>query len=217
MRPPTGPGGPPAVTGVVLAGGHSRRFRGLEKTLVAIDGEPMVRRVVEAVRAGTGRPPVVATHTAERRDEVAAVLGPDTTYALDDPGFEGPVAGLVGALDAVSTPWAVAVGGDMPLVSPGAIRWLLGRTVAPADAVAVHVDGTVQPLHAAYRVAAVERVRTDLPRSAGLSALLDRLDVLAVDVDEAPDGVRLRESLLDVDTRADLEGLAGRLTDRRDR
>ena len=217
MSPPPGPGGPPAATGVVLAGGHSRRFRGPEKTLVAVDGEPMVRLVAEAVRAGTGRPPVVATHTAERRDEVAAVLGSEATYALDDPGFEGPLAGLVGALGAVSTPWAVAVGGDMPLVSPGAIRWLLGRTDATADAVAVRDDGTPQPLHAAYRVESVERVRRDLPRSAGLSALLDRLDVLAVDVDEAPDRVRLRESLLDVDTREDLEGLTGRLAGRRDR
>lgn len=217
MSPRTERGGAPPATGVVLAGGHSRRFRGPEKTLVAIDGEPMVRRVVEAVRAGTGRPPIVATHTAERRDEVAAVLGPDTTYVLDDPGLEGPLAGLVGALGAVSTPWAVAVGGDMPLVSPAAIRWLLGRAAGAADAVAVSDDGTPQPLPAAYRVGAVERVRPDLPRAAGLSALLDRLDVLGIDVDDAPDRVRLGESLLDVDTREDLERLTGRLVDRRDR
>lgn len=217
MSPPAEPGGAPTATGIVLAGGHSRRFRGPEKTLVAVDGEPLVRRAVEAVRAGTGRPPVVATHTAERRDEVAAVLEATVEFVLDDPGLEGPLAGLVAALDVVSTPWVVVVGGDMPLVSSAAIRWILGRAAGASDGVAVLDDGTPQPLHAAYRVMALERVRPDLPRAAGPTVLLDRLDVLAVDVGAAPDRVRLHESLLDIDTREDLDRLTDRLAECHDR
>lgn len=205
-------GGPvPDVTGVVLAGGGSTRFSGGDKALAALRGEALIERVADAVRAATGRPPVVGVRTTERREVYETVLG-DVTFARDDPAFDGPLAGVVGALDAVATPWLFVCGADMPLLSADAIRWLAGRRRDDDDAVAPrHPDGTRDPMHTLYRRDAVADARDRLPRSGGVRALLAALDrVQAVPVGAAPPDAGLADSLANVNTRAELDAIRER-------
>lgn len=199
-------------TGVVLAGGTSRRFAVGDKTLATIEGVPLVVRVVDRLAAATGPPVVVSVRTDDQRNDVESALsgvGTRTTFARDHGEFEGPLAGVVAAVDSVETGRTVLVACDMPLLDPGLIEWLAGiGGESEADAV-VPVARRPQPLQAVYRTAAIRTAVTDLPRSGGLSALLDGLSVKYVDIAAAPEAVAAERSLTNVNTVADLEWARG--------
>jgi molybdenum cofactor guanylyltransferase len=130
-------------TGAVLTGGLSRRM-GRDKAFVGIDGEPMVRRVVRALRRA-GAEEVVAVGGDE-----TALLAEDLDRFLPDthPG-EGPLGGVLVALDAAATPMVVVVACDMPDLSVEAVHALVAALGAhPAAAAAV-----AEPLCAAWRPA----------------------------------------------------------------
>lgn len=200
------------VTGLVLAGGRSTRFGDASenKAVATFEERTLLGRVVDAVAAATDRPPVVAVRTPDQRERYASVLSDRTvTFTLDDPAFDGPVAGVFGGTTAVDSSWVFCCGCDMPLLSPEGIRWLLehrqdGRP-ARAALTLHHPDGTLEPLHTVYRRSAVEATRDRLSRSAGPRALLAALDpVRTISVDAAPAAIPLRESLTNVNTRTAL-------------
>lgn len=200
------------TVGVVLAGGGSTRFAGGDKALATVDGTPIIARIADTLREATGRPPVVAVRSDERRDAYRDVLPGDVTFAFDAFDLSGPLAGVVGAAEATSAEWLFVCGCDMPLLSVAAVGWLLDRN-GDGDAVAVRQsDGTIETLHAAYRREAVLSTRDRLPSSGGVRALFSALDsTLTIPPADAPPDVPLSASLSNVNTRADLEAARSRL------
>jgi molybdopterin-guanine dinucleotide biosynthesis protein A len=150
----------------------------------------------------------VVVRTDDQRRAYERLLGERVGFASDAPGFDGPLAGLVGAAGATDARWLACCGCDMPLLDPAAVGWLVDLLDGPAgaaDAVAVeHPDGTVEPLHTLYRRERVVAARERLPRAAGPRALLAGLDVHVVPVAAVPADVPMARSTTSVDTRADL-------------
>ena len=124
----------PRIGAVVLAAGQSRRMGALNKLLIEVDGEPMVRRVAAAALASKAEPVVVVTgHEAER---VQAALGGLDVVVAHNPDFaEGMSTSLdcgLQALDASIDPGldpgldgAVVCLGDMPRTSAALIDRLI--------------------------------------------------------------------------------------------
>lgn len=212
-----------AVTGLVLAGGQSTRFGDADenKAVASVGERTSLGRVVDAVTAATGRSPVVAVRSDDQRRVYADALSDrEVSFAFDDDGFEGPLAGIAGGADALDARWAFCCGCDMPLLSPAAVGWLvdeLGERVRESDrppaALALeHPDGTIEPLHTLYRLSAIERVREELPRTGGPRALLASLPAVeTVPVSAVPDRIPVEESTTNVNTRTDLETATRRL------
>jgi molybdopterin-guanine dinucleotide biosynthesis protein A len=203
---------PAPVTGVVLAGGHSTRFGPENKALADFDGETVLERVLEVVDACTDRPPILAVRSAEQRAELESVVGERSVhFAVDREGFEGPVAGLAGAIDGVASPWLLVSACDMPLVSRDALDWLAAQRGPDLDAVAPTEDGQYHPLLTCYRRSAVADALPKLPGAAGPRVLLEWLDrVRDVPVESTPAGVDLERSLISVDTKRGLATVAPR-------
>jgi molybdenum cofactor cytidylyltransferase len=139
------------VAGVLLAAGASRRMGGDgSKMLLAVDGEPMVRR--QATRAlDAGLDPLVVV-TGHQGDAVRdALAGLDCTFARN-PDFTGPTSGSLHAGlreitdDAVHA--AVVLLGDMPRVTSGMLSALLAAargTIAPLVVSRYGDDGVLAP------------------------------------------------------------------------
>ena len=110
--------GAPRVGALVLAAGQSRRMGALNKLLIEVDGEPMVRRVAAAALASRARPVIVVTgHEAERIR--AALVGFDVVFVHNPDYAEGMSTSLdcgLQALDPVLD-GAVICLGDMPRTS----------------------------------------------------------------------------------------------------
>jgi molybdopterin-guanine dinucleotide biosynthesis protein A len=170
-------GGMPPATGIVLAGGASRRM-GSDKRLLDVDGEPMLRRVARVVADASDE---LIVSVSGERPLPPGVLGEVAARVVVDrrPGA-GPLAGLEAALQEAAHPIVIVVAADMPDIDALLLRILVDRLVqSEADAVAVATDRGPQPLLAAYRrepaLAAATRLLDSGERR--MRALLEALDV----------------------------------------
>ena len=142
-----------SLAGAVLAGGRSSRM-GRDKAFVELDGRPLAAMVLDALREA-GAAPVVAVG-----GDLAnlTALGFDRVVPDRHPG-EGPLGGIVTALDAVAADVVVVLGCDMPWVTAEALGSLVDALAAdPLADVAVGESDRLEPLFAAWRRAACRPV-----------------------------------------------------------
>ncbi len=137
------------LTAAVLAGGRSVRM-GVDKTLLAVDGEPLVSRVVGVVQTVCDHT-VVVTNRPEALAE--AGLPANVPILADEVAYQGPLGGLATAMAAAEDEWVLAVAADMPHLEPGVIRalWDVREGV---DVVLPVGEKGPEPLLALYRVEA---------------------------------------------------------------
>ncbi len=130
------------ITGLVLAGGRGSRMGEVDKGLVSVHGQPLIRHVL------TRLVPQVAgvLISANRNLDTYAALG-HPVMADTDPGFPGPLAGMRAGLLACPTPWLLVVPCDAPALPLDLAQRLAAEVTAndrPA-AVARTASGT-QPV-----------------------------------------------------------------------
>jgi molybdenum cofactor guanylyltransferase len=195
---------PLVVSGIVLAGGRSRRF-GSDKLAARVGAGTLLDRSV-AVVASIATDVVVVV--APRNDRVLAPISGALRIVADPEAHGGPLVGLLTGLEAVDQPLVVVVGGDMPALRPDVLR-LLVRTLASEPtigAVVLRSRGALVPLPAAVRTGAAtdwtRRLVGDGERR--LRSLFERLPTRILEEGEwrpmDPDG----ETLRDVDRPGDL-------------
>jgi molybdopterin-guanine dinucleotide biosynthesis protein A len=135
-------------------------------------------------------------------------------YVADDRPFQGPLSGLATGLRVASSEIVLAVGGDMPALHPGILALLAGRA-RRGIAVALEEAGSIRPLPIALARgpalrAAEELLAARAPRQRSLRAFLETLGATAIPESEWLAIDPRADSLLDVDTRADLDRLRER-------
>jgi molybdopterin-guanine dinucleotide biosynthesis protein A len=164
------------VTGVVLAGGQSRRM-GRDKALLELSGETLLERTVHLLSSICGEVLVIGRDASSPATSGACAL-PD-----DQPGL-GPLGGIATALRALRTERAFFVACDMPLLQPDLIRYLISLT-GEADAVVPRSAYGPQPLHAVYSVACLPAAESCLAEGeCAVSTMLARVPTRIVAPDE---------------------------------
>ncbi len=139
-------GGPKeGVSGVVLAGGQSRRL-GRDKAVELLGGQPMIRRVLEQVAGLTSENIVVVADQA--RGDALPLLD-NTRVVLDVYPGMGSLGGIFSGLAAAENGWAMVTACDMPFLNPDLLGYLLSLREG-ADVVAPVVEGRPEPTHALY-------------------------------------------------------------------
>jgi molybdopterin-guanine dinucleotide biosynthesis protein A len=130
-----------AMSGIILAGGKSRRM-GRDKAFLALGGQSLIEIVIERVRA-VAVEVIVVTNTPLRYAHLSTRLVRDIY-----PGV-GTLGGMHAGLTAARHDHALVVGCDMPFLNPSLLTYL--ASLAPHfDAVVPQVDGLFEPLHAIY-------------------------------------------------------------------
>jgi molybdopterin-guanine dinucleotide biosynthesis protein A len=203
-----------STSGIVLAGGRSRRFGG-DKLGVIIDGRPLLAWAVEALAAACDDVIIV---TAQGYHLPEAFPTP-VRVVSDDIPFGGPLSGTLSGARAAQGHLLIVAGGDMPRMEPPVLRLLLAG-LEPAHEVCVLGAGSDDDPHllpmAMRRQAILDQMEEPI-LSAGrpLRSLLDRLDVSVIP------GARWRRldpsgaTLVDIDSPSDLGMVSsGAATDR---
>ena len=188
------------VTAAVLAGGRSMRM-GVDKTLLPVDGETLLARVVEVVSE-------VCDHTivvTNRPEQIAeAGLGPGTAVLCDEVPNQGPLGGLVTVLREAPDDWVLAVAADVPYLEPDVIRALWDAREGAQVVVTVTEHG-VEPLLALYHrdcLPAARRVLDSGRRR--LVAMFPDLKVVELPLEALREADPSLRSLVNVNTPEDL-------------
>ena len=160
------------VTVAILAGGASRRM-GANKSLVELEGKPLIQHVLDRVRR-LNVPILLVTNQFDlyRRFQVSMVA--DVL-----PG-KGSLGGIYSALTHSSSPFTLCVACDMPFLNVDLLTYLLSLRTG-FDAVVPMIDGQPQGLHAVYHRRCAQPIRDLLDRNElRISGIFDHLRVRLV-------------------------------------
>lgn len=188
------------VTAAVLAGGRSMRM-GVDKTLLPVDGESLLARVVEVVGQVCAHT-VVVTNRPEALVDVG--LPADVPVLVDEVAYQGPLGGLVTALKDAPDDWVLAVAADMPWLQADFVRALWAAREGAQVVVPVTDKGT-EPLLALYHRDCLPVARKVLDSGRRrLVAMFGDLRVVEVPVEELRGADPGLVSLFNVNTPEDL-------------
>lgn len=127
----TRPDGPAiSWTGVVLAGGLSTRFGGVDKTRLPLGGRTLLQRAVDALVPVTGACVVIG-----------GVPTVGVTSVPDRYPGAGPLGGVLTALDAIDSSHALILAADLPFISGSLLRHVQRAGADAAAAVVQLPDG----------------------------------------------------------------------------
>ncbi len=116
----------PPVSGIILAGGQSRRM-GRDKALLDFAGAPLLARVIARVQAVCAEVVIVANQADAYARFGVRIIG--DVY----PG-KGSLGGIYSGLLAASNPYALVVACDMPFLNEPLLRYLISL-IADVDVV----------------------------------------------------------------------------------
>jgi molybdopterin-guanine dinucleotide biosynthesis protein A len=165
------------MTGIILAGGESRRM-GTDKALLDINGRPMIEHVL-AVFADLFEKTIIVTNTPDRYRMFGVEL---TSDVLD---IRGPLTGIYSGLLRSCDEYNFVAACDMPFLNPRLIAYL-GELAAGHDAVVPMFGcGFLEPLHAIYRRGILAVIETQVRKQdRGIRGMFDYIQVRYVPEDE---------------------------------
>jgi molybdopterin-guanine dinucleotide biosynthesis protein A len=131
------------ISAVILAGGMSTRL-GKDKSLLPVDGEPLLTRVVRQLSA-LSEDLIVVTNDRAHYDALAL---PARLIQDEKPGV-GALMGLYSGLKAARHSYALVVACDMPFLNLALLRYMV-HLAQDYDVVVPREDEYVEPLHAVY-------------------------------------------------------------------
>ena len=133
------------VTGIILAGGMSRRL-GRNKVLIPMGGEPLINRVTGRLSQVVDRM-IVVVNGPERASELD--LPDQVRVVVDIHADKATLGGIFTGLSEAETQWGIVVACDMPFLNVTLLRKMLELREG-YDAVVPVVDGYPEPTHAIY-------------------------------------------------------------------
>ena len=149
------------ITGIILAGGQSRRMGGGDKGLLEVAGRPMLGHVIERLAPQIGRMAINANGDPARFARFGLPVVPDT---ID--GFVGPLAGVLAGMRwaAANTPearWIASMSSDAPLLPLDVVARLAAAISTRADAIAIaRSGGELHPVIGLWPVALADDLDT---------------------------------------------------------
>lgn len=160
------------VTGVLLAGGLSRRMGGGDKCLRDLAGKPMLSHVIERLEPQVDALVINANGDPDRFAPFGLPVVSDTLV-----GFAGPLAGVLAGMrwSARSAPearWVVTASADAPFLPLDLVQRLLAAADAGPETIALaRSSGEMHPVIGLWPVALADDLEAQL--DAGTRKVLD--------------------------------------------
>lgn len=181
------------VTGLVLAGGQSRRM-GTDKGLVVYRGIRLIERALSILT------PLCNELLISTSNRYYGLYG----YRLvgDSITGVGPGAGILAGLQEAANPAVVVISVDTPNITSDFLRQLLSITGSGDAVIPRHPNGFIEPLCAVYQKQAASVVEQAL--HAGTYKLTDILSLLKVTYCDIPPAVNAKFLFHNINTKDDL-------------
>jgi molybdopterin-guanine dinucleotide biosynthesis protein A len=198
-----------SVTGVILAGGQSRRMGGGDKGLLDLSGRPMLAHAIERLAPQVGRLVLNANGDPTR---FAAFGLPVVADMVAD--FAGPLAGVLAGMrwslaNAPAARWIVTAAGDAPLLPRDLVARCLAALRDRSGAIALAQSaGELHPVIGLWPVGLADDLQAEL--AAGVRKVLawtDRHGTVPVPFAFVRVGGRDIDPFYNANTPAELDAL----------
>ena len=123
------------IAAVILAGGRGTRMEGADKGLVEYRQRPLIEWVLQAIRPQVSEVLISANRNIDAYAQYGCRVIQDAI-----PDFPGPLAGVLAAMEAVTTPWLLVTPCDSPHLPANLAKYLLAAAQAANAPIAVAVD-----------------------------------------------------------------------------
>lgn len=145
-------------TGVVLAGGRARRMHNQDKGLVTYNGQALVSYALQALA------PLAANILINANRNLASYQQFGWPVITDhNDQFDGPLAGILAALKATTTPLVLVVPCDSPNFSSMHLQRLaLAAFTEDADVVVAAAAGRLHPVFLALKTSVADNLQAYL-------------------------------------------------------
>ncbi len=134
------------ISGVILAGGASKRFNGILKAKIVIDGKSIISRIVETL-SDIFDELIIVTNTPEEFREYnnCKIIG-------DQYLNKGPLGGIHSALKVSEKEALFVFAGDMPLLDRQIIiKQIDFYNINKCDVLIPQMNEYIEPLHGIYK------------------------------------------------------------------
>lgn len=191
---------------LVLAGGGSERFGGLEKAFFEIGGKPMIQHVVEGI-SKLSEEIVISCRSGRER---LARMFPRAKIVSDKWGRKGALTGLLSALPETEAEYVALASCDCPRIKPEVLRLLFQDARGHDGAIPRWPNGYIEPLQAVYKTDKLQGVVKDVWKGGKmrLAAALEMLpDVVYVSTEKLREVDPTLKSFLNVNSPEDVARL----------
>lgn len=135
------------ISGVILAGGENRRFNGITKSKIVIDGKPIISRILDTINEIFNEIIIVTNSPEEFREYNNCKIASDHFLKA------GPLGGIHAALKRTSNEALFVFAGDMPLLDKKLILSQINYfDDHKCDILIPRVSQYIEPLHAIYSI-----------------------------------------------------------------
>ncbi|MEV2751601.1 molybdenum cofactor guanylyltransferase [Paenibacillus larvae] len=136
------------LSGVILAGGPSRRMQSVEKGLLPINQENLVQRQIRLMKEVCSE--IILVTNSPRK--YLPVLGSSVRIITDYISGNGPLCGMHAAFSLCKNDLLWVVGCDMPFISPKAVQVMLEKHRTNLwDVIIPFIHNKYHMLHGIYR------------------------------------------------------------------
>lgn len=131
-----------SITGIVLAGGRSRRM-GTDKSMIKLKDKPLIEYAIDALK------PLCSKVVISSNSNIYDFTGCEVW--ADELSVRAPIVGIYSCLKRSGTEVNILLSCDMPLVSYAMLEYLLGNSASYDITVPVHDGNFIEPLCGIYK------------------------------------------------------------------
>jgi len=179
------------ATAIIMAGGYSRRM-GTDKSMMSIEGRPIIQRTCEQL-AACFEQVLISANESEKFTFLGYKVIPDKVQG------QGPLMGIASTLEASKSELNFVVACDIPQIEIRNVRKILAEAVSSDADIIIPVtnDGKYEPLFAVYRRRTLKAINKVL--SSGGRKISDVFESCKVKE------ISLKDSIVNLNTMAEYE------------
>jgi molybdenum cofactor guanylyltransferase len=186
------------ISGVILAGGSNKRFGGITKANVVIDGETIISRIISTIRDLFDEIIIVTNKPEEFQEFIRYKIVEDQYMKA------GPLGGIHAALKTSDEDAIFVLAGDMPFLDKEIITDQINEfSKRQLDVLIPKVDQFIEPLHAIYSKSALIHLERFLLEGKS-RAVRDFLREVNVGYFQMPKTVKTETAFANINSPSDL-------------
>jgi molybdopterin-guanine dinucleotide biosynthesis protein A len=186
------------ISGVILAGGSGKRYGGIIKSNLVVEGETIISRILSVINDIFEEKIIVTNNPEEFRGlNQCRIIGDHYRKA-------GPLGGIHAALKSISAEACFVFAGDMPFPDKKIIEdQILEFNKSDFDVLIPRVGKLIEPLHAIYRKSLLEELEKFLSDNKS-RAVRDFLQDKNVGYLQIPENATSRKAFANINSPSDV-------------